>query len=167
MSVRASLVTLERIYKTVLIILTIFMFITVTYNVFMRFVINQSVGWADELSRFIFIWISFLGAVLAYKKDEHVGLSFLVDKIRSPRVRRGIGILQQSLILGLLVLLTYFGYHSSTTVMNVSPALSIPMSWVYLIVPFCGFLMCMMAIYKLIALFRGADIDTNTMHSVE
>jgi len=167
MSVRASLVTLERIYKTVLIILTIFMFITVTYNVFMRFVINQSVGWADELSRFIFIWISFLGAVLAYKKDEHVGLSFLVDKIRSPRVRRGIGILQQSLILGLLVLLTYFGYHSSTTVMNVSPALSIPMSWVYLIVPFCGFLMCMMAIYKLVALFRGADIDTNTMHSVE
>ena len=167
MSVRASLVTLEKIYKTVLIILTIFMFITVTYNVFMRFVINQSVGWADELSRFIFIWISFLGAVLAYKKDEHVGLSFLVDKIRSPRVRRGIGILQQSLILGLLVLLTYFGYHSSTTVMNVSPALSIPMSWVYLIVPFCGFLMCMMAIYKLIALFRGADIDTNTMHSVE
>lgn len=167
MRVRRYLGVLEKAYKTVLILLTIFMFITVAYNVFMRFVINQSVGWADELSRFIFIWISFLGAVLAYKNDEHVGLGFVVDKIRSPRIRRIIGVFQQSLILLLLLFLTYYGYTASTTVMNVSPALAIPMSWVYLIVPLCGFLMCLLGVAKLIALFSGADIDTNTLHSVE
>lgn len=157
----------EKAYKTVLIVLMIAMFVTVAYNVFMRFVINQSVGWADELSRFIFIWISFLGAVLAYKNDEHVGLGFVVDKVRSPQIRRIIGLLQHTLILGLLILLTYFGVTASRTVMNVSPALRIPMAWVYLVVPFCGLLMCLLAISKIASLLRGGDIDTSSLHSVE
>lgn len=158
---------LERIYNIVLIVLTSAMFFTVTYNVFMRFVMNQSVGWADELSRFLFIWASFLGAVIAYKNDEHVGLNFIVDKIKSPAIRRGFAILGQLLIVMLLGFLTWFGYLASTTVMNVSPALSIPMSVIYLIVPFCGLLMVLIGIGKLMVLFSGAEIEHNTRSSIE
>ena len=149
---------LGRVYDGVLIVLIVAMFVTVAYNVFMRFVVNRSVGWADELSRFIFVWISFLGAVLALRNDEHVGMLFLVEKIGSPRVRRAIAVLQRALVLVVLLFLTWFGYHASTTVMNVSPALSIPMNIVYLIVPFCGFLMCIIGIGKLVSTASGAEM---------
>ncbi|OQY32116.1 MAG: hypothetical protein B6241_11820 [Spirochaetaceae bacterium 4572_59] len=158
---------LERIYNIILIILTVSMFVTVTYNVFMRFVMNQSVGWADELSRFLFIWTSFIGAVIAYKNDEHVGLSFAVDKIKSTLIRRGIAIFGQLLILMLLGFLTWFGYQASTTVMNVSPALSIPMSYIYLIVPVCGLMMFIIGLRKLRILFSAVEMQQYTRSSIE
>lgn len=158
---------IEKIYNGVLIVLTISMFIVVSYNVFMRFVMNQSVGWADELSRFIFIWISFLGAVLAYRSDEHVGLGFLVERIRSRKLLRGVVFLQQLLVLLVLIFLAWYGYKASTTVMNVSPALAIPMSWVYLIVPFCAFLMCLIGIGKLVRILRGGELNQHSITSVE
>ncbi|WP_319558926.1 TRAP transporter small permease [Marispirochaeta sp.] len=167
MAERRLFSAIEKIYKTVLILMTIAMFCTVTYNVFMRFVMNRSVGWADELARFIFIWMSFLGAVLAFKNNEHVGLGFIVDKIKSPFLVRIVGIIQESLILVVLLFLTFFGYKASITVMNVSPALSIPMSVVYLIVPFCGALMCLLGAGKIIALLRGSDPVINARRSVE
>lgn len=158
---------IEKVYNSVLIILTIAMFVTVTYNVFMRFVINKSVGWADELSRFLFIWMSFLGAVLAYRYDEHVGLNFVVDKIKNQSIRRIIAVFRQVLVIILLGFLAWYGYLASTTVMNVSPALSIPMSIIYLIVPFCGFLMLIIGIIMLVNQISGSEIDFSARNSVE
>lgn len=167
MSERSILRSIERVYSVILIILTVAMFITVAYNVFMRFVVNRSVGWADELSRFIFIWVSFLGAVLAFKDDEHVGLSFVVDRFRSEAVRRAFAIVQRILVLTVLGFMTWFGYLASTTVMNVSPALSIPMAQIYLIVPFCGLLMWVIGVVKLVLLVGGKIAPTSIHTSVE
>lgn len=167
MNKQSSFAFFGKAYNVLLITLTVSMFIAVTYNVFMRFVINKSVGWADELSRFLFIWTSFIGAVSAYKKDEHVGLSFMVDKIKSKKLQQGIAIIRQLLIVMLLGLLTWFGYTASTTVMNVSPALSIPMSLIYLIVPFCGALMVLIGSGKVIALISGKEEQHESRVSVE
>ena len=159
---------MERIYNTILIVLTSAMFVTVAYNVFMRFVVNRSVGWADELSRFIFIWISFLGAVWAFHGNEHVGLDIFVRRIRSARLRQGFSVIRHALVLIVLLFLTVFGYKASATVRNVSPALSIPMKAVYLIVPLCGLLMCLLGIGKLAAATTGTEkIDTAGQRSVE
>lgn len=162
MAKRTGVALLERSYNYLLVVLTVTMFATVAYNVFMRFVVNRSVGWADELSRFMFVWISFLGAVVAFAKDEHVGLDFLIRKIRAPRVRRVITTIQHSLVLLVLLVLTWFGFQASLTVRNVSPALSIPMNVVYLIVPLCGFLMCVLGLGKLVAALRGSEHSNGT-----
>ncbi|MDF1569486.1 MAG: TRAP transporter small permease [Spirochaetaceae bacterium] len=158
---------IEKVYCAILIALTAAMFVTVTYNVFMRFVMNRSVGWADELSRFIFIWMSYLGTVLAFRNDEHVGIGFLVDRVKKPALRRIIAVVQQLLILVVLVFLTWFGYQASRTVMNVSPALSIPMSLIYFIVPICGFLMVILGLWKLFGKITGRLPDTFVNTSVE
>ena len=165
---RRVIVLLERIYNTILIVLTSAMFVTVAYNVFMRFVVNRSVGWADELSRFIFVWISFLGAVWAFQADEHVGLDLFVHRIPSPRLRRGVAVMRRALVLVVLFFLTGFGYPAAASARNVSPALSIPMKTVYMIVPFCGLLMCLLGIGKLgIAMAGNEDFDTARQSSVE
>ncbi|MBN2658890.1 MAG: TRAP transporter small permease [Spirochaetales bacterium] len=157
MNIKDQLVKIEKLFNIVLISFTIAMFVIVIFNVFMRFVLNNSIGWADELSRFIFIWISFLGAVLAYKSDEHVGLSFVVDKIKSQAVRKTLFFIQRLAVLIVLLIMTYYGYIVTVSARNVSPALSITLSTVYMIVPFSAFLMCLLAIGKIAALFTGKD----------
>ncbi|MBB6479995.1 TRAP transporter small permease [Spirochaeta isovalerica] len=159
MKIKDQFVKIEKLFNMVLISFTTAMFIIVIFNVFMRFVLNNSIGWADELSRFIFIWISFLGAVLAYKSDEHVGLSFIVDKIKSSAVRKSLFFIQRLAVLFVLLIMTYYGYIVTISAKNVSPALSITLSTVYMIVPFCALLMTLLAIGKIAALFSGKNGD--------
>jgi TRAP-type C4-dicarboxylate transport system permease small subunit len=125
------------------------MFLIVGTNVFSRFVLNSSLGWADELSRFIFIWISFLGAVMAYGTDDHVGLNFLVAKIKSGRIQNIIKVVSDLLILAVLGIIAYYGYIVAVSATNVSPALYIPMTLVYSIVPVSGFLMVLINFSKI------------------
>ncbi len=142
-------------YRLTLITLTILMLSVVSFNVYMRFIVNRSLGWADELSRFLFIWISFLGAALSYYHNEHVGLNFFVGKLRSERVKFGIYVVQIVVVLIVLIFLSYFGIIAAARAQNVSPALHIPMSVVYSVLPFSSILMVGIGISKLIRLFRG------------
>jgi len=137
------------IYKFILISLTIIMFVIVGSNVFSRFVLNNSLGWADELSRFIFIWISFLGAVMAYGTDDHVGLNFVIAKIPSAKAQNIVNIISDILIMSVLAIITYYGYIVATSATNVSPALYIPMTLVYSIVPVSGFIMMIINLFKI------------------
>ena len=137
------------IYKYFLILLTVIMFVIVGANVFSRFVLNNSLGWADELSRFIFIWISFLGAVIAYGTDDHVGLNFVIAKIPSARIQNIINLISDLLILAVVGIISYYGYIVSVSATNVSPALYIPMTLVYSVVPITGFFMVIINFNKI------------------
>ncbi|TDW07292.1 TRAP-type C4-dicarboxylate transport system permease small subunit [Halanaerobium saccharolyticum] len=137
------------IYKYILILLTLIMFVIVGANVFARFILNSSLGWADELARFIFIWISFLGAVFAYTTDDHVGLNFVVAKIKSAKAQNIVNIISDLLILLVVGFITYYGYIVAISATNVSPALYIPMSLVYAVVPVSGFMMVVINFIKI------------------
>lgn len=139
----------ERLYRWLLIILCVVMFVVVGFNVFSRYVLNSSLGWADELARFIFIWVSFLGAVVAYQKNEHVGLDFVVNRVTSIKTRQVIRLVGELLVLLVLLCLVYYGWIVAMSATNVSPALYIPMWIVYIIVPFSGLLMVLINLGKL------------------
>ncbi len=129
------------VYKWVLILFTAAMFVVVGMNVFSRYVLNNSLGWADELARFIFIWISFLGAVIAYHEREHVGLDLLINRILSQKIQTCLRLLGEIGVTLVLLCLLYYGWIVSMSATNVSPALYIPMKGVYMIVPVCAALM--------------------------
>lgn len=137
-----------QLYRWLLIILCSIMFLVVGLNVFCRYVLNSSLGWADELARFVFIWVSFLGAVTAYQKNEHIGLDFVVARIRSEKVRLTIRLVGELLVLFVLSCLGYYGWTVAMSATNVSPALYIPMWVVYLVVPISAFLMVLINLGK-------------------
>lgn len=136
-------------YTILILVLTVVMFCVVGTNVFSRYVLNSSLGWADELARFMFIWLSFLGAVLAYAHNEHVGLDFLVDRISSKKLQLVFRLLGDLGILIVALFLTYYGWLVATSATNVSPALYIPMKYVYLIVPISAALIVMINLHKI------------------
>lgn len=50
-------------------------------QVLFRYTFNNSLSWTEEIAKFIFIWITFLGAALCFRDRMHLGVDFLVEKI--------------------------------------------------------------------------------------
>lgn len=50
-------------------------------NVILRYGFNSGITMTEELSRVLFVWLTFIGAVLAFSHDEHVSVNFLVQKL--------------------------------------------------------------------------------------
>lgn len=63
------------------------MIVVVAAQVFMRYVLNASLDWADEVSRLAFVWSIFLAIPLGIREGAHVGIDLVVARF-SERPRR-------------------------------------------------------------------------------
>ena len=59
------------------------MSILVFVNVVLRYGFNSSISVTEEVSRYMFVWLAFLGAVLAFSENQHVSVTVLTDKLSS------------------------------------------------------------------------------------
>lgn len=57
------------------------MSILVFVNVVLRYGFNSSISVTEEVSRYMFVWLAFLGAVLAFSENQHVSVTVLTDKL--------------------------------------------------------------------------------------
>ena len=86
-------VVTDRIDKTVMIItsgMLVFLICLVLTSVFFRYVLNNSLSWSEELARYICIWIGFLSASMALRRNMHIGLSYFIDSVikAGPRLKQ-------------------------------------------------------------------------------
>jgi TRAP-type C4-dicarboxylate transport system permease small subunit len=78
-------------------------------NVVMRYGFNSGFTLSEELSRWLFVWLTFLGAVVALHENAHLGTDMLVGKL-SPagkRMAMGATLLLMLLCMGLIFKGTY------------------------------------------------------------
>ena len=47
----------------------------------MRYVFNNSLPWSEELGKFLFVWLSWLGISIGHRRREHIKITMLVDKV--------------------------------------------------------------------------------------
>ena len=57
------------------------MVVLVFGNVFLRYAFNSGIALSDELSRWLFVWMTFMGAVVALREHGHLGTDFLVGRL--------------------------------------------------------------------------------------
>ena len=79
---RTTIVTRLLEYCVVAIMAT--MACMVFVNVVLRYGFNSGASITEEISRYLFVWLTFLGAILAFKDNSHVSVSVLVDKLSPP-----------------------------------------------------------------------------------
>jgi tripartite ATP-independent transporter DctM subunit len=61
-------------------VLVVLEIVILSAGVISRYVINAPLIWSDELARFIFIWLSMFGSVIALRRNEHMRLSIFVNR---------------------------------------------------------------------------------------
>lgn len=107
-------------------------------NVFSRNLLDGSIAWIEEGSRFIFTWMMFLGIAIGVYRKKHLGVEFLVEKY-PPKLKRAFALASDILTILLFLVLTIYGFkYSASTMKMYSPIMSIPYGMVYLCIPLCG-----------------------------
>ncbi|MYN11748.1 TRAP transporter small permease subunit [Pusillimonas sp. TS35] len=143
------------------------MAIFVFANVIMRYFFHSGLTWAEEVSRFLFIWLIFLGAIVAFKANEHLGIDALARRL-SVRGRRILFAANSLIILATLGLTLHGAW--LLTVMNLdqsSPAINLPYAYVYSsgLVGLLG--MAIIVVINLYKLLSGRMDDDALIMSVE
>ena len=126
------------------------MVVIVFANVIARYSLSASLAWSEEVARFMLIWLVFIGAVLAYVNDEHLGLDIIV-RLFPRRIRYGLAVVADLLIMVAI----YLVIHGGAQLMRDSwewgsPATDTPYGYVYTVVPACGILLLLQTIGKMV-----------------
>jgi len=124
--------------------------IIVFCNVLSRYILNASLAWSDEISRMLFIWLTFLGAITAYINNEHLGLDIVV-KIFPKKMTQILFILADIVVFFALSIVLKGGIDMTVDSFEsgwVSSAVPIQYGYVYLVVPISAGLMLIECILK-------------------
>ncbi|SFO89642.1 TRAP transporter small permease [Salibacterium halotolerans] len=126
-------------------LLTLFLSIAVasiSVQIFMRFFLNSSLSWSEELARYCFIWLIYIAIAYGAKKARHITFDTLYDSL--PDKGKKIMDVVAQILFGLFAcLMVYYGLSVMQTILSygqTSPALGINMALVYSAVPVGMFL---------------------------
>lgn len=73
---------LDRNFEPILMALLFYVMTTiVTLQVILRFVFNSGFSWAEELARFLFVWLMYFSISYATRNNAHIRITFLIDKL--------------------------------------------------------------------------------------
>ncbi len=100
-------------------------------NVVLRYAFNSGIALSEELSRLLFVWLIFLGAVLASGRRIHIGFDTLQRRL-GPRARGLVAAFNGLLILAGCVIFVVGGWQQvRVNLGNTYPVLGISYAWLY------------------------------------
>lgn len=156
-----------KLLELLIVVSMVAMVIMVFGNVVLRYGFNSGIDISDELSRYCFIWLTYIGAMVAMREKGHLGVDTLVKHL-------GLGgkklclFLSESLMLGCNVLFfvgTWKMHELQVT--NVSPVVGLSMIWVYGIGYVVGGVMGIMNLNVIYRLLTGQLREDELVQVIE
>jgi len=101
----------------------------------MRYGFGQSFAWAEEISRYLIVWLSFLASGLALREGAHIAVETLPDSLPEPAARL-VRLLVVLLVALFLVLLAWWSWeYAMFAWLQRTPVLRLSAGMIYLAVP--------------------------------
>jgi TRAP-type C4-dicarboxylate transport system permease small subunit len=128
--------------------------VTVSWQVFSRYVLNDPSSWTDELSRYTMVWLGLLGASYLFGIKAHLAITLLAHSIPS-KMNHFLQFFINMVILTFVILAMFKGGITlvGRTMSQLTPALQIPMAYVYLILPISAVIITVYIILNLLDSF--------------
>ncbi|WP_304308021.1 TRAP transporter small permease [Pseudacidovorax intermedius] len=120
-----------RFFSFAMVVCLALMVVMVFGNVVLRYGFNDGLLISEELSRWLFVWMTFLGALVALRSHQHLGTDTLVSRL--PRVGKKLCLGASHL---LMLMLCVFMLQGSWTQMQInrestSAVMEVSMAWFY------------------------------------
>src|SRR5690348_5737452 len=120
-----------------------------------RYVLHAPLIWSDELASMLFLWLAMLGAVVAFRRSEHMRMTALVASA-GPRLRAYLDLVAICAALAFLLLIVHPAYeYASDEGVITTPALQISNAWRAAALPIGT---CLMAVFAFLRLIRFGDL---------
>jgi TRAP-type C4-dicarboxylate transport system permease small subunit len=150
---------MDRMINWLLALLMAAMVVVIAAQVWYRFVLNDPLSWSEELGRYLFVWISFLGAAAGVRYQVHLGID-LLPKMLSPSAYRAVVILMNVIIQVFLAVIIYWGFKILGIVrLQTSASMNISMLYPYLAVPVGSIFMLVNSLRISAAALWGNPLD--------
>ena len=131
------------------------MVVMVFGNVVLRYGFNSGISISDEMSRYCFIWLTYIGAMVAMRDKGHLGVDTLVRRL-SLGGKKLCFFLSEIMMLGCNALFFWGTWQMhELQVTNISPVVGISMIWIYGIGYVTASVMAVMNLNQLFLLFTG------------
>ncbi|WP_404454813.1 TRAP transporter small permease [Oceanobacillus kapialis] len=150
---------LNQVVKYIVSAMFIVLAVLVVLQVVTRFIIDYPLSWSEEISRYLMIYIVFLGSALAMRNKEHIAIDFLMEVVSAKKKKvLNTVILWISLIFAAILL--YFGAALTLTVVGqATPTLQFSMSWAYAAIPLGALLLLLNTIAVLMEDSKSKTIE--------
>jgi TRAP-type transport system small permease protein len=145
---------IEKLIGKVVLLFMSALVILVFTEVLLRYVFSSGMVWAEELERYLFVWLMFLGIAVGIYKQKHIAITTLTEKLS--KYFRGFGLLVHIITGSFFLVLTWQGTKymigSSSGTASVLP---IGLGYIYSIIPVASFI----ALIFIIVLIVGGKED--------
>ena len=153
--VRTALKGFDRLLEVTLVACMVVMFVFVFINVMMRLLMNSGIDISEELPRFAFVWMCFVGAVVGMRRHSHLGVDMVVAALPllGRKICRGIS---QAIIAVCSVYMLYGTWLQHDIIeQNASAVMQISMLYVYGISYMAATAIIIICLANLVRLFLG------------
>jgi len=121
--------------KASVIAVSVLMVVVTLSQVVFRYVLAAPLPWSEELARYCFVWIVFLGGAIGLERGIHLGVDIFVNFL-PPKLRASLDVLTNALIGCFAVTIIYASFPViSMNLLQRSPAMGVQMSWIYAAIP--------------------------------
>ena len=153
---------ISKVLEILLIILMSLIVIDVTWQVFTRFILQDPSSFTEELAGFLLIWIGLLGASYAVYTKAHLGIDILARKMDIAARR-----VLDTVIHSIVILFSFFIFvlgglrlvNITFTLKQISPAMGLPMGYVYIVLPLTGILIIYYSIVMIISTLKSGSLE--------
>ncbi|WP_017727106.1 TRAP transporter small permease [Halalkalibacterium ligniniphilum] len=127
----------EHFEELFLVIFSVIMVVVIAMQVFMRYVMGSSLSWSEELARYCFIWLVYLGISYGVKKQRHIKVDVALILLKD-KGKLIVHMIANLLFLAFAIFVVIYGLDIAQRFLEfgqTSAAMSIPMGLVYLATP--------------------------------
>ncbi|MBI3967669.1 MAG: TRAP transporter small permease [Chloroflexi bacterium] len=130
----------DRIVEPLCALLLLAIVLVLFVGVLFRYAFNLPLGWTEEIARFGLVWMTFLGAYLAFRRGIHMHIDLAVAKM-SARARSRLHVVGNLLMAVLIAILIRAGVqYAGEFFGDPSPYLRFPIGLQYVALPLAGIL---------------------------
>lgn len=134
---------IDKILGILLMVIMATMVVNVIWQVGTRYLSGNPSSFTDELARYLMIWIGILGAAYVSGRNNHVAITLVPSKLSEAKQKILRGIVDFVVMSFALVAFVIGGFrlvYINFVLGQESPALQIPLAYVYLVLPISGIL---------------------------
>ncbi|WHH59073.1 TRAP transporter small permease [Petroclostridium sp. X23] len=135
--------------------------IVLTVQVFMRYIFNYPLVWSEELARYLFVWLAFIGAGYGVRHHIHIEMEAFYNKF-PPTMKKIVTVTTNALAIFCFAYIIPYGIKFTIEQHSIaSSAMGIPMSYVVAAVPIGCIIVVLRLLIETIGVFipkKGGNI---------
>jgi TRAP-type C4-dicarboxylate transport system permease small subunit len=147
----------DLVIKIFAVISLIVMVALIFYNAILRYFFHAAIPASEEFSRFAFIWVCFMGVIIAHRAGEHVSVTLIVERLKGVPYYV-VRVLKEMVVFGTMGLICYGSVRYVMVSTWLTPATEIPF-WIVsisiAIMAFCFLIMSFANLVKDIGIVRA------------